>query len=76
MKYCKSILRFIFAIILTINPLRVNSQEGNPFFTNIKLPVGVDNQNWAIAQNEEGVMFFANRKGILSYDGLEWNYLE
>jgi serine phosphatase RsbU (regulator of sigma subunit)/ligand-binding sensor domain-containing protein len=76
MKHFIPVIRFIITMILIINPLQVSSQEGNPFFTNIKLPAGIDNQNWAIAQNEDGVMFFANRKGILNFDGLEWNYLE
>ena len=51
------------------------SQTGNPFIANFKLPEGVDNQNWAIVQDNSGVMFFANRKGILAFDGLEWDFV-
>jgi ligand-binding sensor domain-containing protein len=42
---------------------------------NFKLPEGIDNQNWAIVQDSSGVMFLANRKGILSFDGLEWSFV-
>ena len=29
-------------------------------------------QNWGIAQDERGVMFFCNTSGILEYDGIDW----
>ncbi len=31
------------------------------------------NQNWMIAQHENGWMYFANNKGLLEYDGVEWH---
>jgi ligand-binding sensor domain-containing protein/DNA-binding CsgD family transcriptional regulator len=31
------------------------------------------NQNWAIAKDKNGVMYFANNNGLLSYDGKYWN---
>lgn len=31
------------------------------------------NQNWSITQSEEGIIYIANNKGLLSYDGVEWN---
>lgn len=31
------------------------------------------NQNWMIAQHENGWMYFANNKGLLEFDGVEWN---
>lgn len=31
------------------------------------------NQNWMIAQHANGWMYFANNKGLLEYDGIEWN---
>jgi hypothetical protein len=29
-------------------------------------------QNWHIAQDENGIMYFANGDGVLEYDGHEW----
>ena len=29
-------------------------------------------QNWAIAQNENGIMYFGNNSGLLEYDGAGW----
>ena len=31
------------------------------------------NQNWSIAQNSNGWMYFANNKGLLEFDGVFWN---
>lgn len=33
-------------------------------------------QNWSIAQDERGVMYFGNRKGLLEYDGNNWKLYE
>ena len=33
---------------------------------------GAHNQNWAIAQDSSGVMFFGNNSGILRFDGSVW----
>ncbi|GAA4312761.1 triple tyrosine motif-containing protein [Mucilaginibacter gynuensis] len=34
------------------------------------------NQNWAIAQDEQGIMYFANSKGLLLYNGNQWQISE
>lgn len=31
------------------------------------------NQNWSIAQDHNGVVYFGNNNGLLSYDGVNWN---
>lgn len=35
-----------------------------------------DNQNWDICMAENGKMYVANNKGLLEYDGLNWNLWE
>ncbi|MGB4535911.1 MAG: hypothetical protein WBI34_07065, partial [Tenuifilaceae bacterium] len=51
---------------------QVFSQNGNPFLTHFKLPTGISNQNWGFVQGENGLMYILNRKGIYSFDGLQW----
>lgn len=68
-------LVWAFPGLMVFFSLTAFSQTGNPFITNFKLPEGVDNQNWAIVQDNSGMMFFANRKGILAFDGLEWDFV-
>jgi len=43
---------------------------GNPYITNYNL--NSDEQIWSITQDEEEVMIFANKNGILLFDGLNW----
>ncbi len=33
-------------------------------------------QNWSVAQDNRGVVYFANSSGVLEYDGVNWNYIE
>lgn len=32
-----------------------------------------DNQNWAIAQGKDGVIYIGNNNGLLTFDGVNWN---
>lgn len=34
---------------------------------------GAGSQNWAVSQDAAGRMYFANRDGLLRYDGVRWN---
>lgn len=48
--------------------------KSNPFVKNFsKTETKSGTQNWAIAQDNDGFMFFANNDGLLSYDGKKWN---
>jgi DNA-binding CsgD family transcriptional regulator len=47
---------------------------GVPYIQNFsKALYAAGNQNWSIAKNSKGVMFFANSNGLLSYNGKYWN---
>lgn len=35
---------------------------------------GAANKNWAIGQDERGVMYFGNDRGLLENDGMEWRF--
>lgn len=51
------------------------AQKGAPLLTHYKESREIENQSWAICQDVNRVMLFANRKGILSFDGEEWSTL-
>jgi serine phosphatase RsbU (regulator of sigma subunit) len=51
------------------------SQNGTPFITHSKECKDFETQNWAISQDYQNVMLFANRKGILSFDGTKWDLI-
>src|SRR5665648_220245 len=63
----------IFSLVLLLFIVySLSAQEGGPLLTNFKESREIENQNWAICQDFNNVMLFANRKGILSYDGHDW----
>jgi serine phosphatase RsbU (regulator of sigma subunit) len=47
--------------------------EGVPFIKNYSpKEYGASTDNWAIAQDKRGVMYFGNASGVLEYDGTKW----
>jgi len=68
----KKIVSLIF-LILFCNSLR--GQEGTPLLTSFKESNELENQSWAICQDDNNVMLFANRRGILTFDGQGWSFI-
>lgn len=52
------------------------SQEGSLFLTHSQKNNSNNLQHWAIAQDSLNNMFFANRKGILKYNGETWDFVQ
>ncbi|WP_329905087.1 hypothetical protein [Porphyromonas pogonae] len=34
------------------------------------------NQNWAVAQGKDGIMYIGNNNGLLTFDGTNWQLYE
>lgn len=50
-----------------------NLENGFPLINNYSpKEYGADTQNWAIMQDERGIMYFGNNLGLLEYDGADW----
>jgi len=63
------ILSFSFLISLSAQ----NNNGGLPFIKNYKKSeYNAATQNWSIAQDKNGVLYFGNRDGVLEFDGLNW----
>lgn len=67
---------------LSINQI-YNSKEnfnsynaGSPYLVNFALEGISDKQIWSIEQDSTGLMFFANRRGIIAFDGFKWKYIK
>jgi serine phosphatase RsbU (regulator of sigma subunit) len=62
--------------VLLINLITLQAQKGTPLLTHFtpgrELENPQENPNWAICQDENNIMFFANRKGVLTFDGSKW----
>ncbi|WP_161888392.1 adenylate/guanylate cyclase domain-containing protein [Pontibacter russatus] len=66
------------AIFLLIGSFRSLAQIGDPFVQNFP-PSAYQSgayvsspQNWAIIQDDRGVLYISNTSGVLEYDGLSW----
>src|SRR5215218_6648533 len=69
-----------FGLIFSLSTLNGNAQadteRGLPFVTNYFAKVyQAAAQNWAIIQDDRGVMYFGNNTGLLEYDGVKWRTL-
>jgi serine phosphatase RsbU (regulator of sigma subunit) len=53
----------------------VAGQNGAPLLSHYRESREIENQSWAICQDENNVMMFANRRGILTFDGQDWNLI-
>ncbi len=76
MKQVLIISFFIFSV-----PLSIFSQwmekSGSPFIKNYTPQIYDSHpQNWDIAQDERGLMYFANVSGVLEFDGANWSLTE
>jgi DNA-binding CsgD family transcriptional regulator len=48
-------------------------QEFTPIVTQFtKKDYNASNQNWAIGQDKDGIMYFGNNQGLLEFDGSQW----
>jgi serine phosphatase RsbU (regulator of sigma subunit) len=67
-------MRKSFSFILLLFLLRqASAQDGAPLLTHFREKSDIEDQSWAITQDDNKIMLFANRKGILSFDGEEWS---
>ena len=69
MKKVLSLISFLFFVCL------LRAQDGAPLLTNFKESSEIENQNWAVCQDDKNIMLFANRRGILTFDGQSWNFI-
>ena len=77
MKYHYQIIVIVF-IFLLASPVFVVSQtqEGTPFIRNYSpKEYSASSGNWAIAQDQRGIMYFGNAEGVLEYDGNNWRLI-
>lgn len=62
-------------IVLLFSSLAGHPQEGNLFLSHFTENKVTRLQSWSIAQDSVNNMFFANRKGILKYNGETWKMI-
>ncbi|MEY3417344.1 MAG: hypothetical protein RL060_1456 [Bacteroidota bacterium] len=71
------VLRFIYSILVVIIgllPVSSFAQEGNIYLHNYNSKLD-NHHTLSIYQGHNGLMYFINHKGIVSYDGVHWKNL-
>jgi serine phosphatase RsbU (regulator of sigma subunit) len=69
-----SVFKRIFSITALFLVFQfLSAQNGGPLLSHYSESREIENQSWAICQDENNVMMFANRRGILTFDGQDWN---
>lgn len=75
-KYFQS-MKFIYLFVLVVFflPPLTKGQDpiGLPQVTSYRgLNYGAGTQNWGIAQDDDGILYFANNEGLLTFNGTYW----
>ncbi len=72
-----AMIRFIACLIALISSFASFAQTGNYLMTHYS-PKNeeIDHVSFDIAQDNRGVLFFANKAGILEFDGRNWNMIK
>ncbi|GAA3561330.1 LuxR C-terminal-related transcriptional regulator [Snuella lapsa] len=71
-------MKYIFVIVIFLcNLILIQAQTFTPDIKNYTIEnYDADNQNWDIDVDENGVVFIANNKGLLRYNGQSWQLYE
>ncbi|MEC5142961.1 triple tyrosine motif-containing protein [Chitinophaga sp. 212800010-3] len=67
------VLFFIGLFSISSNPVHAQNGPGLPAVVNYsKFDYHAGSQTWEIGQDKQGVMYFANNEGLLTFDGSHW----
>lgn len=71
---------YILLLMIAVEGTSVRAEIkdiGTPFIRNFtKQDYKAGTQNWDIAQDQKGFMYFANNEGLLVFDGVQWTLYE
>ncbi|KAA3662456.1 MAG: hypothetical protein DWQ10_02345, partial [Calditrichaeota bacterium] len=76
----KNVICVVTQTLLFFFPSSVHSQfqqAGLPYIQNFTpQEYGAHSQNWAIAQDQRGLIYVGNTNGLLEYDGVTWRLIK
>ncbi len=67
--------RSLFTLIFCALSILSRGQSGIPYITYVETREGYEAGNWLICQDDQNAMLFANKRGLLRYDGNEWRII-
>lgn len=51
------------------------AQNGIPYISYLDSREGYEANNWSVCQDDHNAMLFSSKKGLLRYDGADWQYI-
>jgi len=69
---CKKSILLFWSVCLVVTAY---PQNGSPLLAHYRESNEAENQNWAICQDDNRIMMFANKRGILTFDGHNWDFI-
>jgi len=70
------LVSFCISALCSVASAQLRSELGLPYIRNYSpKEYGADIQNWAVLQDDRGVMYFGNNLGVLEYDGVRWRLI-
>ena len=67
----------IFILLIFTAPNLYSQFQGHPYVINYNPEqFRVDNQNWSISTADQGITYIGNNKGLITFDGSNWNLYE
>lgn len=69
-------LNLFFTIAFFWGGITFNAQELPPLQNFLPQEYGAENQNWAISQGDDKTVYIANSKGLLTFNGAQWQLYE
>lgn len=71
-------MKILFQLVFTLAACSIsNAQRGHYFVTNFTpSDERIDYITYGMAQDDRGVLFFANKSGVLMFDGRNWNLID
>ncbi len=68
--------RILFSLLIAFWSIVSFAQSGNYFLSNFTPATdNVDHVSFAIAQSQNGVLYFATKNGVIEFDGKNWNLI-
>ena len=66
----------LFASFISAQKTQSPNEDGFPLITNyLPKEYSANVQNWAVIQDNRGVLYFGNVSGVLEYDGVNWRLI-
>ena len=76
---CRAFFTLLMFLVISVTLCRaqIHPEAGSFFYQQfLASEYNAHNQNWALLEDENGLMYIGNGNGLLEFDGVEWKMIE